>query len=67
MRFIVMGTIVSERCRITGGTQKIMEASGGDSAKSCRTGVSDIIRRGFPRAAITEKYLTINGVLNKNA
>jgi hypothetical protein len=44
-----------------------MEASGGDSAKSCRTGVSDIIRRGFPRAAITEKYLTINGVLNKNA
>ena len=62
-----MGTIVSEKFRIIGDTQKITEASGGDFVKSCQTGVSDIIRRGFLREAVTEKYLIINGVLNKNA
>ena len=62
-----MDTFVSERFRITGGIQKIMEASGGDFAKSSQTDVSGIIKRGFLRAAIIKKYMIINGRLSNSA
>lgn len=67
IRSMFMDTFVSERFRITDGIQKIMEASGGDSAKSSQTDVSGIIKRGFLRAVIIKKYMIINGRLSNSA
>ena len=65
IRFASMGDTVRERFRIIGGIRKITEVSDGDFAKNCQTDASGIIKRGFPKVVITEKYLTINGLLSK--
>ena len=63
IRSMFMDTFVSERFRITDGIQKIMEASGGDSAKSSQTDVSGIIKR-ISKGGNYKKYMIINGRLS---